>query len=448
MEIKQINDKTVYQIVSDLNNNVLSAFAYFEEDGRIFIAPLDINDNIDKINKKDITERYENIKSQFENENISVSSRVNNIFNLVSFSSKVAFNEIVSMRNSLKVKTLACNTDEDDPALAYVNDMNKLKESILSDMKKKPIITAIITLGGIYIVSQLPTAGKVIAVGAAILGTFNAFASSNQVNINNQDVHKKLNITNGELEEWKNFLEEAKKCQAEGSVMVNGVCKKEEEPQCLADEILVNGICKKKEPVCAQDEVLDNGKCIKSPVIKDDFTKISSTGQKLSRWGSVEWDCVLDNKTGLMWEKKTEDGKLRDYHHQYSYYYYDKDQGYFGNEDPQDYYDAAKMEINGIPVHYPYGYHCGNTLEKCNTHAFVQAVNKQKLCGYSDWRLPNHEELTNLGRKQSTRVDFFDDNDGDHWVQGESIVYLFLGDPSPYPNKAKNSVRVVRTENK
>lgn len=63
LEIKQINDKTVYQIVSDLNNNVLSAFAYFEEDGRIFIAPLDINDNIDKINKKDITERYENIKS-------------------------------------------------------------------------------------------------------------------------------------------------------------------------------------------------------------------------------------------------------------------------------------------------------------------------------------------------------------------------------------------------
>jgi hypothetical protein len=42
----------LYIRLSDLNNNVLSAFAYFEEDGRIFIAPLDINDNIDKINKK------------------------------------------------------------------------------------------------------------------------------------------------------------------------------------------------------------------------------------------------------------------------------------------------------------------------------------------------------------------------------------------------------------
>ena len=37
-----------------------------------------------------------------------------------------------------------------------------------------------------------------------------------------------------------------------------------------------------------------------------DFTKISSTGQKLPV-NATSWSCVLANRTGLMWEVKTDD---------------------------------------------------------------------------------------------------------------------------------------------
>jgi hypothetical protein len=32
----------------------------------------------------------------------------------------------------------------------------------------------------------------------------------------------------------------------------------------------------------------------------------------------------------------------------------------------------------------------------CNTHAFVQAVNAQGLCGASDWRMPTRSELMSI----------------------------------------------------
>lgn len=80
------------------------------------------------------------------------------------------------------------------------------------------------------------------------------------------------NASEEEIKYWKKLLEEErKKCLASGMKLINGICKKEEEPQCLADEILVNGICKKKEPICATDEILVNGVCQK---IEEKFSGI------------------------------------------------------------------------------------------------------------------------------------------------------------------------------
>ena len=85
------------------------------------------------------------------------------------------------------------------------------------------------------------------------------------------------------------------------------------------------------------------------------FTKISATGQKLPD-SATEWSCVLDNKTGLTWEKKTNDQGL----HQF-----DKS------------YDVDN------PLRFP---------DK-NLYLFVDKVKAEKLCGFSNWRLPDVLEL-------------------------------------------------------
>ena len=99
-----------------------------------------------------------------------------------------------------------------------------------------------------------------------------------------------------------------------------------------------------------------------------DFTKISSTGQKLPV-NATSWSCVLANRTGLMWEVKTDDGGLRDKDNDYKWY------------NP----DSA---TNG-------GFE-GYSNDGNNTYTFVRAVNTQGLCGYSNWRLPTVQELQSI----------------------------------------------------
>jgi hypothetical protein len=97
------------------------------------------------------------------------------------------------------------------------------------------------------------------------------------------------------------------------------------------------------------------------------YTKISNSGIELKSdallgIGKNDWACTKDNKTGLTWEVKTNDDGLRDMFKTYT-------------------------NFSAIETGYGLG---------TNADLFVKAVNKQTLCGASNWRLPTIDELMSL----------------------------------------------------
>ncbi len=79
-----------------------------------------------------------------------------------------------------------------------------------------------------------------------------------------------------------------------------------------------------------------------------------------------KWSCVLDNETNLIWEVKSDDGGLRDFHWSYTWF------------DPNS--------SDGDPGWYDRGYCLDD--EQCDIAGYVEAVNDIELCGGSDWRIP------------------------------------------------------------
>ncbi len=102
------------------------------------------------------------------------------------------------------------------------------------------------------------------------------------------------------------------------------------------------------------------------------YVKIAHSGNTLDEKAD-RWECVEDKSSKLTWEVKRNDGGIRDKDYSYSWL------------------RNINGEINGVSN----GGRCRGGV-KCDTYSYVRAMNEQKLCGYSDWRLPTREEMETL----------------------------------------------------
>lgn len=119
-----------------------------------------------------------------------------------------------------------------------------------------------------------------------------------------------------------------------------------------------------------------------------DFTRLDELGDQVDDT-SLDWRCVRDNVTGLVWEVKTSDGGLHSAEHTYSWRQTVNAGGFVG--------PASVPEAS-----------CDTSLEFCNTDQYVLEVNEQGLCNFNDWRMPRYDELLSIvhfGRTTSPLVD-------------------------------------------
>ena len=113
--------------------------------------------------------------------------------------------------------------------------------------------------------------------------------------------------------------------------------------------------------------------------INADFLKMSNDAEILDMESS-EWSCVLDNKSSLVWEVKSENEGI-----QYALNTY-------------TWFDGVGGRENGT---FSKNCYWGKS---CNTQSYIEDINEAQLCTYSDWRLPTRDELKSI-------VDYYGDSD-------------------------------------
>lgn len=126
------------------------------------------------------------------------------------------------------------------------------------------------------------------------------------------------------------------------------------------------------------------------------FVKLDKNGASLTHWQGP-WSCIIDTKTGLTWENKTDDESIHDALWTYSWF-----QHGVGTQNAGD---------------------CYFEEERCDTADLIKKMNQEKPCGLNGWRLPTASELTSLvysnpeTGKAKIRHDFFSYSQrGDFWT--------------------------------
>ena len=108
-----------------------------------------------------------------------------------------------------------------------------------------------------------------------------------------------------------------------------------------------------------------------------DFSKVDPGGVIVED-DVLEWSCIMDNKTTLMWEVKSAvgGGSINDASYVYSWF----------KSNSADFNAHGVTENGGI---------CADSRH-CDTEKFVEVMNQSGWCGYSDWRIPTRLELQSI----------------------------------------------------
>ncbi|WP_084260438.1 DUF1566 domain-containing protein [Thiothrix lacustris] len=106
------------------------------------------------------------------------------------------------------------------------------------------------------------------------------------------------------------------------------------------------------------------------------FTKLADNGSTLPADASV-WSCLLDARTGLIWEVKTDDGGLRDRDWLYRY--------------------NGSAGLSPAGTDYP----CVG-ISACNPMSYIETLNAYGICGHTTWHLPTASDMAGIAEPHDT----------------------------------------------
>lgn len=156
----------------------------------------------------------------------------------------------------------------------------------------------------------------------------------------------------------------------------------------------------------------------------NDFVKVSQKEGVLPD-SADKWDCVLDQVTGLYWEKKNTDGGPRDYRNKYGWGGVGKSSNSYGNTELgfwEGLFALDKYEsLPSLHSLYKYNQYSPDRLSS-DWNDLVNSANQENLCGFNDWRLPTVFELKTLNTFYSEQKG----DDASQWQDNnyENRIYL------------------------